>query len=172
MFHSPPLMVSQGGKPVGVNYTMKRGNVIGALLEAHERHLRLWSFFRWAFMPVKQTMVTGNKLLQMSRPVVSRPNKNDHLIPLGFSKRTDCREDECKSTFCWTSSPKKLWEEVSGPLASISACIPVPIQKSTTVQCRMERRQTVLFWIKCAIYWLLISVQISQTCPNTQNQVH
>lgn len=127
MFHSLHLMVSHGGRPVGVNYTMKRGNVIGALLDAHERHLRLWSSFQWAFKPVKQSIVTGNKLLQMNRPVVSRPNKNDHRIPLGFSKKTDCREDECKSTFCWTSSPKKLWDEVSGPSASISAWIPMPI---------------------------------------------
>lgn len=106
--HPFPLNGLTGWKPVGVNYTMKRGNVIGALLDAHERHLRLWSSFQWAFMPVKQSIVTGNKLLQMNRPVMSRLNKKDHLILLESPKRTDCEGDECKSILCWTSSPKKL----------------------------------------------------------------
>lgn len=99
---TPPLMVSQGGKPVGVNYTMKWGNVTRALLDAHERHLRLRSPFQQAFMPVMRSIVTGNKLLQMNRPVLSRPNKNDHLILLAASIMTDRSAHECKSTFCWT----------------------------------------------------------------------
>lgn len=65
---------------------MKRGNVNGALVDAHVRHLRLWGSFQ-CVLPVKWSILTGNKLLQMNRPVLPRLYKNDHLILPGSTKK-------------------------------------------------------------------------------------